>query len=75
MVLQGDASFGVGAKAGPLMELRSSNIGTPLVVKEVAVYSYDAIQNLREVTVLNMISNWFHSPASLAAPSGAALIS
>ena len=53
MVLQGDASFGVGAKAGPLMELRSRNIGTPLVVKEVAVYSYDAIKNLREVTVLN----------------------
>ena len=35
------------------MEFRSRYIGTPLVVEEVAVHSYDAIENLCEVTVLN----------------------
>ena len=35
------------------MKLRSSNIGTPLVVEKLTVHRYCAIENLSEVPVLN----------------------
>ena len=53
MVLKGDASFSVGAITRELVEFRCRYIGTPLVVEEITVYCYNAIEDLCEVAILN----------------------